>query len=118
MRARLLLQCAVAIIVIAATCLANDAPDLLDAVKDATPEQVIEIALSPQVWHAELWQEHIRRAAPGSTFGKMLAMWDRRDDADRSTTSRRNRVSLSFPARRNRSSLRERFACPPTGRGA
>ena len=61
----------------------------MDVVSAADPEQVIEIALSPQVWHAELWQEHIRRAAPGSTFGKMLAMWDRRDDAD-------SRAALGF----------------------
>jgi len=63
--------------------------DLLDAAKDVTPEQVIQIALSPQVWHAELWQERIRRAAPGNAFGKMLAMWDRRNDAD-------SRAALAF----------------------
>ena len=63
--------------------------DLLDAVKNATPEQVIAIALSPQVWHAELWQERIRKAAPESAFGKMLVMWDRRSDAD-------SRAALGF----------------------
>jgi acyl-homoserine-lactone acylase len=56
--------------------------DLLDATKNATLEQATAIALSPQVWHAELWQERIRKAAPESAFGKMLATWDRRSDAD------------------------------------
>ena len=40
--------------------------DLLDAAHDVTAEQAIDIAFSPQVWHAELWQERIRKAAPGS----------------------------------------------------
>jgi acyl-homoserine-lactone acylase len=56
--------------------------DLLDAAKNVTPEQMIGIAFSPQVWHAELWQERIRKAAPESAFAKMLAGWNRRSDAD------------------------------------
>ena len=56
--------------------------DLLDATKSATLEQATAIALSPQVWHAELWQERIRKAAPENAFGKMLTEWDRRSDAD------------------------------------
>jgi acyl-homoserine-lactone acylase len=56
--------------------------DLLDAVHDVTAEQAIDLAFSPQVWHAELWQERIRKAAPESEFGKMLAGWNRRSDAD------------------------------------
>jgi acyl-homoserine-lactone acylase len=56
--------------------------DLLDAARNITPEQAIGIAFSPQVWHAELWQEHIGKAAPQSEFGKMLANWNRRSDAD------------------------------------
>ena len=63
--------------------------DLLDATKDATLEQAIAIALSPQVWHAELWQDRIRKAARKSEFGKMLATWDRRSDAD-------SRAALGF----------------------
>lgn len=63
--------------------------DLLDATKNATLEQVIAIALSPQVWHAELWQERIRKAGPESAFAKMLAAWDRRSDAD-------SRAALGF----------------------
>ena len=44
--------------------------DLLDAAHDVTAEQAIGIAFSPQVWHAELWQERIRKAAPESEFAK------------------------------------------------
>ena len=63
--------------------------DLLDTTKDATLEQVIAIALSPQVWHAELWQERIRKATPDGDFAKLLANWDRRSDAD-------SRAALAF----------------------
>jgi len=63
--------------------------DLLDATKNATLEQAIAIALSPQVWHAEIWQERIRKVVPENEFGKMLAAWDRRNDAD-------SRAALGF----------------------
>jgi acyl-homoserine lactone acylase PvdQ len=56
--------------------------DLLDAAHDVTAEQAIGIAFSPQVWHAELWQERIRKAAPESEFAMMLAGWNRRSEAD------------------------------------
>jgi acyl-homoserine lactone acylase PvdQ len=56
--------------------------DLLDAAKGVTAEQAIAIAFSPQVWHAELWQERIRKAVPESAFGKMLAAWEHRSDAN------------------------------------
>ncbi len=56
--------------------------DLLDAAHDVTAEQAMGLAFSPQVWHAELWQERIRKAAPDSELGKMLAGWNRRSDAD------------------------------------
>ncbi|HTQ56760.1 MAG TPA: penicillin acylase family protein [Bryobacteraceae bacterium] len=56
--------------------------DLLDAAHDVTAEQALRIAFSPQVWHAELWQDRIRKAAPDGDFGKMLASWNRRTDAD------------------------------------
>ena len=42
----------------------------------------MSIALSPQVWHAELWQEHIQKVAPGHPLAKLLASWNRRADAD------------------------------------
>jgi len=47
-----------------------------------TAEQAIDLAFSPQVWHAELWQARIHAAAPDSEFGKMLVAWNRRSDAD------------------------------------
>lgn len=56
--------------------------DLLDAAHSVTAEQMIGIAFSPQVWHAELWQDLIRKAAPENAFAKMLAEWNRRSDAD------------------------------------
>lgn len=55
--------------------------DLLDAAHDVTAGQAIGIAFSTQVWHADLWQERIRKAAPDSGFARMLAEWDRRSDA-------------------------------------
>ena len=56
--------------------------DLLDAAHDVTAEQAIGIAFSPQVWHADLWQERIGKAAPDSSFAKELTAWDRRSDAE------------------------------------
>ncbi len=56
--------------------------DLLDAAKNVTAEQMMAIAFSPQVWHAEVWQERIRKAAPDGAFAKMLVQWNRRSDAD------------------------------------
>lgn len=63
--------------------------DLLDAAHNVTAEQMIGIAFSPQVWHADLWQDRIRKAAPQSSFAKMLADWNRRSDAD-------SRAALAF----------------------
>ena len=63
--------------------------DLLDGARDVTAEQAVAIAFSPQVWHAELWQDRIRRASPESSFAQMLAAWDRRSDSD-------SRAALGF----------------------
>ena len=63
--------------------------DLLDAAHDVTAAQAIDIAFSPQVWHAELWQERINKAAADSSFANMLASWNRRSDAD-------SRAALAF----------------------
>src|SRR5579862_891729 len=63
--------------------------DLLDAARNVTAEQAIAIAFSPQVWHAELWQDRIREAAPDSGFARLLASWNRRSDAD-------SRAALAF----------------------
>jgi acyl-homoserine lactone acylase PvdQ len=56
--------------------------DLLDAAHGVTAEQMIGIAFSPQVWHAELWQARIQKAAPESAFAKMLIGWNRRSEAE------------------------------------
>ena len=63
--------------------------DLLDAAHEVTAEQAIDLAFSPQVWHAELWQDRIRKAAPENEFSKLLANWNRRSDAD-------SRAALAF----------------------
>jgi acyl-homoserine lactone acylase PvdQ len=63
--------------------------DLLDAAHNVTSGDAMAIAFGPQVWHAELWQERIRRAAPESAFARMLASWNRRSDAD-------SRAALGF----------------------
>ncbi len=55
--------------------------DLLDAAHDVTPEQMIGIAFNSQVWHADLWQQRILKAAPESPLSRLLANWDRRTDA-------------------------------------
>ena len=56
--------------------------ELLDAAHDVTAEQAIGIAFSPQVWHAELWQERIKKAAPDHEIAKLIGGWNRRSDAD------------------------------------
>jgi acyl-homoserine lactone acylase PvdQ len=53
----------------------------LDAAKNLTPEQMIDIAFSPAVYHAELWQEKIRQAGASGDFAKMLLDWNRRSEA-------------------------------------
>ena len=63
--------------------------DLLDAAKNLTADQAIALAFSPQVWHAELWQERIGKAAPQSGLAQVLANWNRRNDAD-------SRAALGF----------------------
>ncbi|MFB3826408.1 MAG: penicillin acylase family protein [Bryobacteraceae bacterium] len=63
--------------------------ELLDAARDVTGEQAIEIAFSPQVYKAETWQAAIRQAAPGDVFAALLAGWNRRSDAD-------SRAALGF----------------------
>jgi penicillin amidase len=56
--------------------------DLLDGSRNVTAEQAIAVAFSPQVWHAELWQERIHKADPLNEVGKMLTGWNRRSDSD------------------------------------
>ncbi len=56
--------------------------ELLDAAHDVTAEQAVGIAFSTQVWHAELWQERIQKAAPDHEMAKLIGGWNRRSDAD------------------------------------
>jgi acyl-homoserine-lactone acylase len=79
--------------------------DLLDAANKVTLEQAIDIAFSPQVYHAELWQARLKRAVdstvaangngPGLAAETKAALsadamavydsiqkWNRRSDAD------------------------------------
>ncbi len=55
--------------------------ELLDTARNVTPAQMIDIAFSPQVWRAELWQERIRKAAQTTEFTKLLTEWDRRSES-------------------------------------
>jgi len=82
--------------------------DLLDAAKNVTAEQMMGIAFSPQVWHAELWQERIRKAAPESEFAKMLAAWNRRSGAD-------SRAALGFYLFKTAMGQPGRLVDPPDG---
>ncbi len=82
--------------------------DLLDAAQGVTAEQTIEIAFSPQVWHAETWQERIRKVAPESEFAKLLADWNRRSDAD-------SRPALAFYLFKMSLETGQRSMEPPDG---
>ncbi len=53
----------------------------LAAAKNVTIEQAIGIALSPEVYKAETWQQRIRKAAPEDEFAKLLAGWNRLSEA-------------------------------------
>jgi len=82
--------------------------DLLDAARNVTPELMIAIAFSPPVWHAELWQERIRKAVPESPFAKLLVGWNRRSDAD-------SRAALGFYFFKTALGASGRMADPPEG---
>src|SRR5205085_3539216 len=79
--------------------------DLLDAANKVTLEQAIDIAFSPQVYHAELWQARLKKVcdkaafvggdglpptdgsrpgigADGAQVCRLIAEWNRRSDAD------------------------------------
>jgi acyl-homoserine lactone acylase PvdQ len=65
--------------------------DLLDAAHGVTLEQARDIAFSPQVYHAELWQGRVQiawdkvrgraRDADSERVVQMIQRWDRRSDA-------------------------------------
>lgn len=62
----------------------------LAAAAQVTAEQAIAIAFSSGVYHSELWQARISKAAkPGSKFAEMLTRWDRRSEAS-------SRAALGF----------------------
>lgn len=64
----------------------------LDAAKNVTLEQAIDIAFSPQVYKAELWQERLKAAweksggsdsnSDAAEVYRMIQRWNRRSDAD------------------------------------
>lgn len=67
--------------------------DLLDAANKVTLDQAIDIAFSPQVYHAEQWQARLRKAAEPMLKVALLApdvmevyqlilQWNRRSDAE------------------------------------
>ncbi|MCL5743659.1 MAG: penicillin acylase family protein, partial [Acidobacteria bacterium] len=63
--------------------------NLLDAARNVTAAQAIDIAFSSQVYHAEMWQERIRKAAPQDPVAQLILKWNRRSDAD-------SRAALAF----------------------
>jgi acyl-homoserine-lactone acylase len=63
--------------------------DLLEAANKVTLDQAIDIAFSPQVYHAEQWQARLKQAGSkmtsgpdGSTVYDLIQKWNRRSDAD------------------------------------
>jgi penicillin amidase len=65
--------------------------ELLDAATNVTVDQMIAIAFSSQVWHAETWQERLRQASPvvaasnSEAAGHMLEQilsWNRVSSSD------------------------------------
>lgn len=56
--------------------------DLLDAVREVTPEQAIALAFASDVHGAAEWQNRVRKSgAPDSELVRMILDWDRRTDA-------------------------------------
>jgi acyl-homoserine lactone acylase PvdQ len=64
--------------------------ELLDSTRSVTAEHALDIAFSPAVYRAELWQDRIRKAGgAASEPGKLILGWNRRSDAD-------SRAALAF----------------------
>ncbi len=65
--------------------------ELLDAAQGVTVEQAIDIAFSPQVYHAELWQRRVQqalkngagktKAAGAGEVSRLIEGWNRRSEA-------------------------------------
>jgi acyl-homoserine-lactone acylase len=66
--------------------------DLLEAADKVTLEQAVDIAFSPQVWHAEQWQASVAKARKNvpeadrsgdvAEMLRTIEAWNRRSDAD------------------------------------
>ena len=66
--------------------------ELLDDAHNVTVESATDIAFSPEVYHARLWQERMKaawgkaadadRPADGAEVYKLIQQWNRRSDAD------------------------------------
>jgi len=64
--------------------------ELLDSARRVTAEEAIDLAFSPAIYKAELWQERIRKAAgESSEFAKLILSWNRRSEAG-------SRAALAF----------------------
>ncbi len=53
----------------------------LAAAKDVTVEQALGIAFSTEVYHADTWQERIRKTGAEGDFARTILDWNRRSDA-------------------------------------
>ena len=66
--------------------------ELLDSAHDVTVERATDIAFSPQIYHAQLWQERLKaawtsaadadRPADATEVYGLIEKWNRRSDAD------------------------------------
>jgi acyl-homoserine-lactone acylase len=65
--------------------------ELLARTGNVTLEKITDIAFSPEVYGAELWQERVRKAAPSHELTRTIVEWNRRADAD-------SRAALVFSA--------------------
>ncbi len=53
----------------------------LAAARNLSLEDAVGLAFSPQVYHAELWQQRIGRAGADSAFAKLMLGWNGRTEA-------------------------------------
>jgi acyl-homoserine lactone acylase PvdQ len=54
----------------------------LSAATGVTAEKALAIAFSTEVYHADEWQERIRRAGGAGELARTILAWNRRSDAD------------------------------------
>ena len=95
--------------------------ELLDNAHDVTVESVTDIAFSPEVYHARLWQARVKsawakapdadRATDAAEVYDLIQKWNRRSDAD-------SEGALAFYAfKKGLDSETTRSVEPPTGLG-